>query len=163
MGGECSMNRRRDKYEKNFSRKYEVSNLGGNKRHLSSPSRRTRLCSGRGCPPLKIENVTISLKRTYFYLVRRKRINGAVPPPSLMPLRLAKGTLQILCECVEMIVPCVVARPLWLLYCMSVFAIHRQFLAITMWTILLHNLPPSQQATQSTPTLYKTLQSEQPH
>lgn len=126
IAGECSMNLRRDKYEKNCSRKYEVSNLGGDNRFLSSPGRRTRLWSDGGGPPLKIENVTTSLKRTYFYLVLRIRMNGAVPPPSLMPLRFAKGIVQILCERVEMIVPCAVARPLWLLYCMSGFAIRRQ-------------------------------------
>lgn len=72
MGGECSTYRRRDKYEKNFSRKYEVSSPGGDKRFLSSPNRRTRLSRGGG-PPLKIEDVTINLKRTYFYLVLRIR------------------------------------------------------------------------------------------
>jgi len=86
---------------------------------------------GGGGPPLKIENVTINLKRGYFYLVLRIRMKGAVPPPSLMPSRLTKGTLQIVRECVEMIVPCVVSRPLWLLYCMSGLAICRPFLAIT--------------------------------
>jgi len=118
---------------------------------------------GDGGSPLKIQNVTISLKHTYCYLALRIRMNGAVPPPFLMPLRLAKGTLQISCERVEIIVPCAVTRPLWLLYCMSGFAIHRQFLAITRWTILPCNLPTSQQPTRSTPTLYKTLQSEQSH
>lgn len=157
MGGESSTYGRHDKYEKYFSRKYEVSSRGGDKRFLSSPNRRTRLWIVGGCPPLKIEKVTINLKRTYFYLVLRIRMNGAVTPPSLMPSWLAKGTLQIVCECVEMIVPCAVARPFWLLYCMSGFAIHRQFLAITRSMIRPCHLPPSQQPNQSTPTLYKTL------
>lgn len=74
----------------------------------------------------------------------RIRMNRAVPLPSLMPSQFAKGTLQIVCECVEMIVPCAVARPLWVLYWMSGFAIQRQFLAITRWVILPCNLPPSQ-------------------
>jgi hypothetical protein len=115
MGGECSTYRRHDKYEKNFSQKYEVSSLHGDKRFLSSSNRRTRFWSGGGGPPLKIENVTINLKRSYFYLVLRIRMKGAVPPPSLMPSRLTKGTLQIAREYVEMTFPRAVARPLWLL------------------------------------------------
>lgn len=57
------------------------------------------------------DNSTVNLRHIQFYLVVRIRINGAVPPVSLIPSRITKEKFQIVCKGVEMIFPSPVTHP----------------------------------------------------